>query len=80
VNVAPGDHAPYGSNAFAVGPARSADGATRLAVNSHQPWDGPVAWYEVSVKSEEGWDMTGGVFPGTPVVLHGFNPPRMGPP
>lgn len=74
VNVAPGDHAPYGSNAFAVGPARSADGSTRLAVNSHQPWDGPVAWYEVSVKSEEGWDMTGGVFPGTPVVLHGFNP------
>jgi penicillin amidase/acyl-homoserine-lactone acylase len=68
---------PYGSNAFAVGPARSADGFTRLAVNSHQPWDGPVAWYEASVRSEEGWDMTGGIFPGTPVILHGIGP-RLG--
>jgi acyl-homoserine-lactone acylase len=72
--VAPAADSPYGSNAFAVGPARSADGFTRLAVNSHQPWDGPVAWYEVSVKSEEGWDMSGGLFPGTPVILHGFGP------
>ena len=28
---------PTGSNAIAVGPSRSADGKTRLAVNSHQP-------------------------------------------
>jgi acyl-homoserine-lactone acylase len=69
----PGE-SPYGSNAFAVGPARAADGFTRLAVNSHQPWDGPVAWYEASVKSEEGWDMSGGLFPGTPLILHGFGP------
>ncbi len=74
--AAPGE-SPYGSNAFAVGPARSADGATRLAVNSHQPWDGPVAWYEASVKSDEGWDITGGLFPGTPVILHGVGP-RLG--
>ncbi len=44
-----------------------------LLVNSHQPWDGPVAWYEVHLRSEQGWDMTGGVFPGSPVVLHGHN-------
>ncbi|RJP66995.1 MAG: acylase [Candidatus Abyssobacteria bacterium SURF_17] len=62
-----------GSNGFAVAPSRSADGKTRLAVNSHQPWDGPVAWYEVHVHSEEGWDMTGGVFPGSPVVFLGHN-------
>jgi acyl-homoserine-lactone acylase len=62
-----------GSNAFAVAPSRSADGFTRLAVNSHQPWEGPVAWYEVHLHSDEGWDMAGGTFPGAPVVLHGHN-------
>jgi len=64
---------PIGSNTFAVGPGRSADGKTRLAVNSHQPWDGPVAWYEAHLHSEEGWDMVGGVFPGAPLILHGHN-------
>ncbi|MDD1750255.1 MAG: acylase, partial [Methanothrix sp.] len=62
-----------GSNTFAVAPSRSADGKTRLAINSHQPWDGPVAWYEAHLHSEQGWDMVGGVFPGSPVVLHGHN-------
>ncbi|MEZ4218163.1 MAG: acylase [Myxococcota bacterium] len=62
-----------GSNAVAVGPRRSADGATRLLVNSHQPYVGQVSWYEVHLHSEEGWDMAGGVFPGSPVVLHGHN-------
>lgn len=62
-----------GSNTFAVAPSRSADGATRLAINSHQPWEGPVAWYEAHLHSEEGWDMVGGVFPGAPIVLHGHN-------
>ena len=68
-----GDH-PIGSNAMAVAPNRTPDGSTHLAVNSHQPWTGPVAWYEVRMKSEEGYDVTGGVFPGTPVVLHGHSP------
>jgi acyl-homoserine-lactone acylase len=62
-----------GSNTFAVAPRRSADGATRLAINSHQPWEGPVAWYEAHVQSQQGWDMVGGVFPGAPVILHGHN-------
>ena len=63
----------YGSNMFAVGPKRSADGHTRIAINSHQPWEGPVAWYEAHVHSEEGWNMTGGLFPGAPIVLKGHN-------
>jgi len=62
-----------GSNAVAVGPQRSSDGATRLLINSHQPFTGPVAWYEVRLRSDEGWDIHGGVFPGSPVVLHGHN-------
>ncbi|MEM7582313.1 MAG: acylase [Acidobacteriota bacterium] len=62
-----------GSNTFAVGPARSADGSTMLLINSHQPWEGPVAWYEAHLRSEQGWDMVGGVFPGAPLILHGHN-------
>jgi acyl-homoserine-lactone acylase len=62
-----------GSNAFAVTPARSGDGVTRLVINSHQPLTGPVAWYEAHLSSDEGLDITGGLFPGTPVILHGFN-------
>jgi len=62
-----------GSNAIAVGPNRSADGKTRLAINSHQPWTGPVAWYEAHMHSEEGMDIVGGVFPGSPIILHGHN-------
>ncbi len=62
-----------GSNTFAVAPSRTPDGRTHLNINSHQPYAGPVAWYEAHLHSEEGWDMVGGVFPGTPVVLHGHN-------
>ena len=62
-----------GSNGLAVGPHRSADGATRLLVNSHQPYEGPVAWYEVVLQSGEGWHVAGGLFPGAPFMLHGHN-------
>ena len=53
-----------GSNTFSISPRRSAKGETFLAVNSHQPWEGPVAWYEAHLHSEEGWDAVGGLFPG----------------
>ena len=62
-----------GSNVFAVSPSRSEDDKIRLAINSHQPWDGQFAWYEAHVHSEEGWNMAGGLFPGSPVVLVGHN-------
>ncbi|MEQ9143030.1 MAG: acylase [Parvibaculaceae bacterium] len=62
-----------GSNGIAVAPSRSTDGRTRLLVNSHQPYKGPVAWYEVHLHSEEGWEAAGGVFPGSPLMLHGHN-------
>ncbi len=60
-----------GSNAWAVGPSRSDDGATRLAVNSHMPWEGPVTWYEAHVHSEEGWNVIGATFPGGPMIFKG---------
>ena len=68
------DDIELGSNAIAVAPSRSADGHTRLAVNSHQPYEGRVAWYEARLKSEEGIDMVGGMFPGTPLLLQGAGP------
>lgn len=62
-----------GSNAFAIAPARSGDGATRLVSNTHQPWRGPVAWYELVVESGEGWHFAGATFPGAPFPLLGHN-------
>ena len=64
---------PIGSNGIAVGPSRSADGATRLLVNSHQPYSGPASWYEAVLQSDEGWHVAGGFFPGSPFMLHGHN-------
>jgi len=62
-----------GSNAIAVSASRSTDAVTRLIINSHQPYTGPVAWYEAHLISEEGLDVYGGTFPGGPVIFHGFN-------
>jgi acyl-homoserine-lactone acylase len=67
------DPADNGSNGMAVAPARSTDGATRLVSNSHQPWTGGVAWYELVVHSEEGWDFAGATFPGSPYPFLGHN-------
>jgi acyl-homoserine-lactone acylase len=62
-----------GSNAFAIAPKRMADGKTWLISNSHQPYEGSVAWYEAVVHSDEGLDMAGALFPGSPFVLLGHN-------
>jgi acyl-homoserine-lactone acylase len=62
-----------GSNAFAVAPKRMADGKTWLISNSHQPYEGSVAWYEAVVHSGEGLDMAGALFPGSPFMLLGHN-------
>ncbi len=63
-----------GSNGFAVAPARSDDGHTRLFVNSHQPLEGPYAWYEAHMVSEQGLNITGGTFPGVPIIPQGVTP------
>lgn len=69
----PGTWDDKGSNAFAVAPARSGDGVTRLLSNSHQPWTGPVAWYELRVHSREGLHFAGATFPGSPIPFLGHN-------
>ena len=48
-------------------------GATRLVSNSHQPWTGGVAWYELVVHSQTGWNFAGATFPGAPYPLLGHN-------
>lgn len=63
-----------GSNGFAVAPKRSTDGHTRLIVNSHQPMTGPYAWYEAHTVSEEGLNLAGAGFPGTPILTQGITP------
>lgn len=62
-----------GSNAVAVAPSRSADGHTRLLFNAHQPWTGPLTWYEAVVQSGDGWHVAGGFFPASPFLLGGHN-------
>ncbi len=62
-----------GSNAFAFAPERMADGSTMLISNSHQPWEGPAAWYEARIASGEGWAISGALFPGVPFILMGYN-------
>jgi acyl-homoserine-lactone acylase len=62
-----------GSNVLVVGPSRTPDGATHLVSNSHQPWTGPVAWYEATLTSDEGWRATGALFPGVPAIVLGHN-------
>ncbi len=61
-----------GSNAFAVAPDKTG-GPTVLISNSHQPLTGGVAWYEMTVESEEGWHFTGANFPGSPYPFLGHN-------
>ena len=67
------DHGPQGSNALAFHPSRTTTGEAFLAINAHQPNEGPTAFYEAHVQSEQGWNMLGGVFPGGCLIFHGTN-------
>ena len=62
-----------GSNAYAFNSNKTVDGNTYLAVNAHQPIEGLLSWYEAHVCSEEGWNMVGGLFHGSPTVYLGTN-------
>ena len=62
-----------GSNAIAIHHSKTTEGKTLLAINSHQPLEGPVAWYEAHLCSEQGWNILGGLFPGGSTIFHGVN-------
>ena len=73
VELIPEDTLPKGSNAIAIHPSRTDSGEAFLAINSHQPLEGPVAWYEAHLNSDEGWNALGGLFPGGAMIFHGAN-------
>lgn len=67
------DYDKMGSNAIAVHPSKTSTGEAFLAINAHQPNEGPEAFYEAHVNSEEGWNALGGLLAGGPAILHGVN-------
>jgi acyl-homoserine-lactone acylase len=62
-----------GSNGIAFNSSKTKDGSVYLDINSHQPLEGPLSWYEVHLCSEEGWNVMGGTFHGGVTVFHGVN-------
>lgn len=67
------DYDKKGSNAIAIHPSKTNTGEAFLAINAHQPNEGPEAFYEAHVSSEEGWNALGGLLAGGPCILHGVN-------
>lgn len=62
-----------GSNAFAISARKTEEGKTYLAINSHQPLEGPNSWYEAHLVSEEGWNILGASFVGGVSIFSGAN-------
>ena len=62
-----------GSNAFAFSRSIMKHNKTVLNVNTHQPLEGPFSWYEAHLNSDEGWNLLGGLFPGSPFPMIGTN-------
>jgi acyl-homoserine-lactone acylase len=63
-----------GSNGIAMNSSITKDGGTYITVNSHQPLEGPYAWYEAHLQSEEGMNIVGGTFAGGPHIFTGTTP------
>ena len=62
-----------GSNLIAISRNRTGSDETFLAINTHQPLEGPTSWYEAHLVSEEGTNIIGAAFPGTHCILTGAN-------
>ena len=62
-----------GSNLLAISRNRTGSDETFLAINTHQPLEGPTSWYEAHLVSKEGTNIIGAAFPGTPCILTGAN-------
>ncbi|MEL6924238.1 MAG: penicillin acylase family protein, partial [Bacteroidota bacterium] len=62
-----------GSNAFAISRRKTTDDKTYLAINAHQPLEGVNSWYEAHLCSEEGLNILGACFAGSPVITVGAN-------
>ncbi len=63
----------FGSNAYAFNSPKTADGKTYLCINPHFFVEGPFAFYEAHLCSEQGLNMTGALFHGGTSVFMGNN-------
>jgi acyl-homoserine-lactone acylase len=62
-----------GSNLLAISRSRTQSDETFLAINTHQPLEGPTSWYEAHLISKEGTNIIGATFPGSPCLFTGAN-------
>ena len=62
-----------GSNLIALSSRKTGTNESFLAINTHQPLEGPTSWYEAHLVSEEGTNIIGATFPGAPCILTGAN-------
>ncbi len=62
-----------GSNFIAMNSKKNKSGESFLVINTHQPLEGPTSWYEAHINSEEGTNILGTLYPGTPHILIGVN-------
>lgn len=63
----------FGSNAVAVGRARSENGKGLLLANPHFPWHGGLRMYQMHLTIPGKLDVMGAALPGFPLVNIGFN-------
>ncbi|HKQ62602.1 MAG TPA: penicillin acylase family protein [Candidatus Polarisedimenticolaceae bacterium] len=66
-------HPPPGSNGWAIAPARSVGGRAMLFINPHVGFFGPTAFYEGHLRSDAGWNISGGSLIGLPFPVLGHN-------
>ncbi len=62
-----------GSNNWAVAPRRTSAGYALLAGDPHLELSLPSIWYEIHLRVEDGPDVAGVTFAGSPGVIIGFN-------
>ena len=68
----PPEHS-QGSNMWAIAPSRTQSGQALLFINPHQPFFGTGQFYEGHLHSEEGLNMSGASFFGSPIPTLGHN-------
>lgn len=64
---------PQGSNAWAIAPSRTSDGAAKLFINPHVSFFGPGIYYECDLRSEESLNFHGSGRFGFPLPYLGHN-------
>ncbi|HEX5499697.1 MAG TPA: penicillin acylase family protein, partial [Thermomicrobiales bacterium] len=64
---------PAGSNGWAIGPSRTADGHAMLLANPHLPWSDLYLFYEAQLVVPGVYDVSGATLVGAPILAIAFN-------